>query len=737
MKKIQAIALILFMAILCGATVIQAADTEVQITGSTVEHTQDFLQEGYTLCGENDTLALYVDAQTTMFYVIDKRNGFEWHSNPPGRMEDTFSVGLRKMEMSALLNIVYCQKSNGNENYINSYTGCVMDGNFQIGMIENGFEVVYQFKEIGLSVPLKVWIQDEALKVCIESEKILLADEDVFVQRLVPLQYFCAGGASENGYLFVPDGSGALIGFDNGKYSCGEYSREVYGRDMTTLPSEYDLKENDVKLSLPVFGIKRDENACLAVLEQGAELADIKANTAFQVTSYANVYSSYTLYTKMDYELAKNKTVLYEGPNDNLTDISLCYYFMVAEDANYSGMARCYRQILEGQDALPDTKRTDSPCYITLYGGVAKDVSRLGISTQQVEPLTTLSEVSTIVAKMQDAGIQDIIVQYVNWNAQEMRGDQIEQIRISKNLGSLDDLIQLCRREDMSFYPALTNMLTYRKKGLFSGNAALNLTGSPVLLHDYSLSLGQITEAPSRYLQTLPRLLSRVEKVAASVVDTKAGLIGLDDLGQYLYNDFRDKGSNRTDAQQIITQALTLLDKTESAILLEAPNLYALYYADDLIDIPLTSSCHNLIDCSVPFYQMLISGTWCYGTTSLNLEPATESVLKMLETGSQPHFSGYYRDASLVKGTDLSYLCNGNYQAFLENMAQLYQTARAVYASCGNRRIYSHNQVADGVYETVYENGTAVYVNYTDADYSAGELTVEAKGYAVLQMEGT
>ena len=49
----------------------------------------------------------------------------------------------------------------------------------------------------------------------------------------------------------------------------------------------------------------------------------------------------------------------------------------------------------------------------------------------------------------------------------------------------------------------------------------------------------------------------------------------------------------------------------------------------------------------------------------------------------------------------------------------------------GNEKIYSHTKLSEGVFETKYENGTCVYVNYNEIDYVYNNLVITAGSFAV------
>ena len=99
-----------------------------------------------------------------------------------------------------------------------------------------------------LSIPVSVTIDGDQLKVRVHTDEInerIEDAEDLKNYRLITMnlvQAFGAGRTDEEGYIFVPDGSGAVINFNNGKTSTTVYNSKVYGNDLAV--SKHTLKKH-------------------------------------------------------------------------------------------------------------------------------------------------------------------------------------------------------------------------------------------------------------------------------------------------------------------------------------------------------------------------------------------------------------------------------------------------------------------------------------------------------------
>ena len=102
-----------------------------------------------------------------------------------------------------------------------------------------------------------------------------------------------AGHKSENGYMVVPNGSGSIINFNNGKLTSTAYSQYIY--DIDPMMANYNTTENLDAARLPFFGICRDNRSLLVEVEEGATSSMITADIAGKFNDYNFAYPIFIL----------------------------------------------------------------------------------------------------------------------------------------------------------------------------------------------------------------------------------------------------------------------------------------------------------------------------------------------------------------------------------------------------------------------------------------------------------
>lgn len=705
-----------------AADVPKAADIGTDLNDKTVE---DFI-----LCAERDGLKLFVKPANGEFYVEDTASGAQWYSNPAGREKDTWAEGVYRMELSSALIVQYYYPDRGEKSRFNTATGSVYDETFTISAVEGGVRIEYRFEEYQVTIPLYVYLQDGALRAQVPTDQIKNEDKDLFLYGISVLPYFGAGSEEDTGYLLVPDGSGGLIDFNNGKEMASYYMRPIYGMEPTEVKTSYDLAVEGQDIKMPVFGIRRNQHAFLAVVEDGAEIGTINANGNRQLTSFANVYTEFAVRGMMNYSIGSITTPVLEKGAVAVPSLAVRYTFLGGEDADYSGMARAYHDYLRGQYGLQETASAPA-LYAELYAGVKKTVSRLGIQMDVIEPLTTTGQAQAIAEELRERGIDQLVISYRGWNRDELENKPVTGAKVAGSVQkggvSLRDLV---KDDRFRLYPALNTTLTYANAGFFTRtfDTVCDISGVPIRPRPFRVGLGDEDGDPYYYI-TYDKITDAFTSLRGAL--KKGGLrrAAFDDLARVVYNDYRSGNRKRTQTRERLEQVLGAMAEELDGTLLYSPNVYALPYASELFGVPTSSSGHDLIDHDVPFYQIAVSGFTRYACQPLNNgNVGGDAFLKAVETGSSIAYTWIYEDVAKLKDTSLGDLSGSHFAATRDEAVAQYQRLQEVAAVTGGTRLVKHERPADGVTVSTYANGARVVVNYTAAAYTLEDGTAVPPG---------
>ena len=93
--------------------------------------------------------------------------------------------------------------------------------------------------------------------------------------------------------MVVPNGSGSIINFNNGKLTSAAYSQYIY--DIDPMAATYTTIENLDTARLPIFGICREDRSLLVEVEKGAATAVVNAEISGKYNDYNYAYPIFVL----------------------------------------------------------------------------------------------------------------------------------------------------------------------------------------------------------------------------------------------------------------------------------------------------------------------------------------------------------------------------------------------------------------------------------------------------------
>lgn len=148
---------------------------------------------------------------------------------------------------------------------------------------------------------------------------------------------------------------------------------------------------------------KNGETAVFAVIEQGAESAVINVTSGSEALGYSSVYASFVLhgYTNNIADLMPGERVKNVIYADGMitTPLSVAFYPLSGENADYSGMRALYRGLLEKSDNLGKTEK-ESPLNLNIIGGATVSKSFLGVPYKSLFAATDATEAEKIIKKL-------------------------------------------------------------------------------------------------------------------------------------------------------------------------------------------------------------------------------------------------------------------------------------------------------------------------------------------------
>lgn len=596
-------------------------------------------------------------------------------------------------------------------------------------------------------VPLTWRLEGESLVAETDPRQIEYNDENYYLVDVELLPYFGAAGSEEDGYLFVPDGSGALVYMNNKKQAT--YSAMVYGQDATMNALSTSRSEIDQSLTvkMPVFGLKSGDKAWYAVIEEGDAYADITASVSGRINSYNNVYAGFQYLeygvSSLGNMVGANSFQMY-SPASFQSSYRIRYSFLHGENADYSGMARGYQDYLLRQGVLKERSEEKSiPLYVEYIGAIDRYATFLGIKYRSVTPVTTYAQAEEITDSLLGAGIDHVNVIYSGWANGGLHGKAYTRVKTVKKLekGGTDQKEFLKDMENKGVDTFLTAELQYvYKDGIFDGYSSLSnapkyFDRSSVRQATY-FRANNIVDKENPIDLISPRQVSRVGDELIKRYGAREN-VGLN-LGTICYNLYTDQlEGSYTDRQAAMRYNGETVEKLAEAfpgrLLGDNANSYVWGQVTDLINVPLDSNRSLIIDEAVPFYEMVLHGYMDYAGDCMNMsDDYNTSLLKSAESGAGLYFKWIYEDNSVVKETDYDSLYSVNYSAWLDKAKEDYEQLNEVLGSLQGETIMKHEIISKDVVRVTYEKGTQILVNYSDQDSVVDGCGVKAGSYAVV-----
>lgn len=704
----------------------------------------DYGTPGFNKVSENAKMLLEADFTTGEICLTEKASGMKWYSNPQDRSEDKNAKNMSKL--NSQLHIKFINLDKGIEVELDNFAGSIKKGRMEHELIENGVKFTFGFPVANVYIPVQYTLTEDGFQAEIVTSEIKGVGSNPFLVVSVSLlPYFGAGGLQDDGYLFVPDGSGALIDFNNNKQNNQEYYSLVYGENPTLVKTSQTPVQQ--KATLPVFGSKVNDHAFFGVVVSGEQCSGIAAATSLMDSSYNHVYTRAILrenslkYSKGNFWARGNSHAV--DYSEDLTEgenYTVRYFFLEGENANYTGMSKLYKDYLKKGNLLKDSELADKKyAVLDLIGAVSIEKYVVGIKMPVVTALTTYNEVCEIVKELKSQGVENLIINYIGAMDGGLNNKMYTAVSPESVLGSKKEfkaMINYLKSENVLLFLESNPVDLYNDGNGFTGNgdSAKTFFDAYAFQYLYQLDVNKSIEA-SRWRLLRPRLASEVAiKFAESAKKWEVEQVSLARIGEYLYSDYVE-GSNNTSKKEVLQlwkDTLASIDEKSQYLMLHVGNAYCTPYADVITNVSDCFSDFDVQDQSIPFYHMTFQDGILLTADGLNTTVDYEyAFLKALENGSSLKFNLIYGDVSNLVGTDYNTMVSYSYEYWKSAVVEKYAELQKVAAQFAGKEIVKHEQLEEDVALTVYETGELI-INYGDEAYTYRDQEVAPRSYLVL-----
>jgi hypothetical protein len=702
-----------------------------------------------------------------MFAVRVKDTGYIWWSSPINAAHDQSASSALVDNMSSPVvfragNPTSYSASNFRSNTVREVREPGQPANYsfanfceRVEPIDGGAKFYYNFPDRKTKFAMEVVLDNDSIVVTIPSDSFVeeeITGDGSVMLALSLLNSFGAAPKGEDGYIVVPDGSGAVIEFDNGKTDAAQYAGQVYGRDYAV--SQKYAPRTTQQVNLPVFGIVRDggNNALVAIAEKGDENATIRAavpgqgqkvtlqgtdNAIANSTSYNLAWFDFNMRTVDSFYIGTDfvELPIYETGYVKTGDIAVRYYPLSGKDLSYANVAGKYRDyLIEHKGVEPKTETKNLPMYMTINGGTVKTHSILGFPVKLQTAATTYEEAQEIINYMKDAGVDDAVITYKDFNTASVKREVSTSVQYSNMLGGKSGykkLVDTVNQTGYTMYPSLGFMEFYKMGNGYAPllNTSREVTRSRAIQQKYELAFGTPDPLQDTWAILSPYYFGDIfDKLIDSLKQEGISTISLKQAASMLYSDFSRKNPyggiyfNRRDTEQILTEGFKKLNDAGISILAEAANAYALPYASHVSNVPMYSSDYDVFDYDVPFYPIVLQGLLPYSVKPFNESSnKDELTLLSLSTGTPIHYEFIYESPGEFDSSEYNSKFYADFRSWAGEAVENYKKFNGLIGDLAGKKILSHKRITPNEIETQFEGGKTVYVNLGTGEVQVSE----------------
>ena len=704
----------------------------------------------FTGCGKNETtLNGYRSVKGTALdsQIVGSNNNYELLWDKDGKavvfksitdgkywsdiLYDSFLEGSSSANGNSPISITVANTKTLKWDTLTSYSQMESQGNILCKKIENGIRVTYFFDTYKIAVPVDYTLMEDKLNITIDSSKILEDGADYKLVSISVAPNLCSvKNDAVNGSLFVPSGSGAIMYTAENADGTREFTGEVYGRDAARR-NPVDLTDFE-SIKLPVFAAYADSSGLMGIIEEGAASCEISAKAGNARLGYSTIGAVFYVrgYDEFSYTYHGNYKGITKRVNEKISGqiLSVSYYPLNQESANYNRIAEKYRNYLIKNGSLKESNEKSSSYSVTMLGGTNITTSIFGIPNKKLVSLTTFSQANDIVEKLnKNVGVMPYIRMSGYGDNGIVYGSVAGGKKYPSVYGSANDvekLNELSKNTGLFFDYEIVN---FSKSGSgFSLNFDTAKTAISYKAEHFPVTPLRVNDESNAFYTIARDSL----KEAADFAIKKAKKYGINSIAFSSLGSTAFSDSNYISKSKIESDVTEIINKSKSAvekIAVANANVYAACSADVIFDIATDNGGWDSLDLEIPFYQMVFHSYKPMYSNAVNLSENTNlAVAKAVAYGMG---IGYTLTADYVdKSDDLGeYRLYGT--VYEDNADDIHSVItekgyKDIFSAISDAKLVNYEISDDGLSKSEFSNGKIVYVNQSNntVESPVGEL---------------
>lgn len=689
--------------------------------------------DDHKLIAQNDKFEMYLNEKTLSIIIRDKSSGSVMYSTV-SQPDKTLNQQWRNFVQSGIV-MEYLTGTNVVRYTADMFTG---DPKKNIEIKSDGFSAKIEYPGLKISYKVNVTLTNDGFVVEIPKNDIA---EKSNIYKVAGFYVYPFLGytklGNEQGYMFIPDGSGALIYLKDNKGQYKQpYSQMVYGNDIGIddlhvpfLFNGMNPRNNPEKILAPVFGMVHTDSKIgyLGIIESGDSEAMIEAYPSGAITPY-NWISTRFIYRQFYNQLTSKSSgaIVVRQKNLNNFNIKVRYEFVTGDEANYVGLAKKFRQYLLNNKIIIK-KNNDFKIRLDFLGADKEN----GLLFKRLVPMTTTNDISKIIDSLRKDGVSKILSVYKGWQSGGIYGGLPSYgFNVENKLGGekgLQILIDKMKNEGLELYlyqDELRLNPDENKSETFYSVKKLN--EQVYEEHTY----GKVYDI-FNYLVP-KRTLYIMEHNRNLYKENKINDIMIGGISNVLFSYF-DNGNeyDRTKTENIYNGILSSYSKQFNVLLDESIMPYW-KYTEAIANVPVESSHYIFEEEDIPFFAIALKGIVPMYSEYINFQPdQKEFFLKLVEQGVFPSFYITYEDSSKLINTNSSNIYSSKFDLYRETIDDYYKKLLAINDKIKNAVIDDYIRT-NGVTEVKYSNGVNIYINYNDKAVTIDGFTISGNSYKVV-----